>query len=223
VAEVSRSFQGVAADDDAIWLVDGDLLRRMTDLGDLENPDADVVRPLGAGPAVVADGAYWTVVDGQTLTRVDPDGTTQATTVVDDDQIDPPTTEAPVTTGTGVPSVGELGPEEQEVADLFLRWLAAGESIEETAAMIEDGDALLETIVEAQQTAFEPVEHYSGRIESVDLIGDDHAAVTFSVLSQGTIVVTRDGEAVRVDGEWKVSRDTYCSTIALGPTRCPPG
>jgi hypothetical protein len=130
----------------------------------------------------------------------------------------------PTPTDDGEPASPEDQLAAEEIVELFVTWLASGERIEETAAMIEGGEELLEagTLAEAQATAFEPVANYSGVVESVRLTGEDRARVRYSILSQGHPVLTTDGEAVEVDGVWKVARATYCAAIAMGPTTCPP-
>jgi hypothetical protein len=113
------------------------------------------------------------------------------------------------------------GEDEQAAAQAFLRWLAPG-SVEETIGLIEDGEVLRETIAAAQETAPDAVEDYSGAVDGVRLVGEDRAIVSYRILNDGQAVLTTDGEAVRVDGRWLVSRETYCAAIAYGPVRCPP-
>ena len=56
------------------------------------------------------------------------------------------------------------------------------------------------------------------RIERVLFLNTDEAVVWFD-LRYGPV---REGRAVRVDGRWKVSRDTYCGLLELAGVRCPP-
>jgi streptogramin lyase len=225
---LDRTFRGVASDGDVTWVVDaGDQLRRVSEFGELADPNFGIVlRLAGSGPATVADGAYWTTIDGRTLTRVDPDGSAQTITVV---YAEPPAT-TDTTTSTPdpvvMPSPSATGdpedqPDEQAAAVAFLDWLAPG-SVEATIPLIEDGEALREVISAAQATAPDAVEDYSGAVDGVRLVDDDRAVVSYRILIRGATVLSTDGEAVRVDGRWVVSRDTYCAAIANGPVRCPP-
>ena len=57
----------------------------------------------------------------------------------------------------------------------------------------------------------------STRIEKVKFLNRSEAVVWFT-----NVLPTREGRAVLVDGEWKVSRATYCSLVAMGGVTCPP-
>jgi hypothetical protein len=64
------------------------------------------------------------------------------------------------------------------------------------------------------------VDFSTGEIAFTDA---DHAAVWFTVSVNGHPVLRdRRGDAVRVDGTWKVARSTFCQLVALAGIRCPP-
>jgi hypothetical protein len=49
----------------------------------------------------------------------------------------------------------------------------------------------------------------------------DHAAVIYEFRQDGRVLITRRGEAVLVDGVWKVTRGTVCGDLALVGAPCP--
>ena len=54
------------------------------------------------------------------------------------------------------------------------------------------------------------------------MIDSDHASVDYTLLFAGQPQFgVRTGTAVRIDGVWKVSRDTECALLALGAVACP--
>jgi hypothetical protein len=64
---------------------------------------------------------------------------------------------------------------------------------------------------------------YSGRVDSVEIVDDTHANVVYSILFDGSPeFALRPGEAVKIDGVWKVSRDTVCALLEIGGISCPP-
>jgi hypothetical protein len=106
---------------------------------------------------------------------------------------------------------------------VFLQWIEAGTDVNRAASSIETGTALRETIAGALATAPSPPTSYSGRVDSVTLTDENTATVHFVILLGNVTVLDRSGAAVRINGQWVVSRETYCGAIAVGPTRCPPG
>jgi hypothetical protein len=63
----------------------------------------------------------------------------------------------------------------------------------------------------------------SSRVDDIDIVGENDAVVTFSILLNGNPVVDhRTGRIVLIGEQWKVGRKTYCDLIAIGPIRCPP-
>ena len=69
----------------------------------------------------------------------------------------------------------------------------------------------------------EDLTKYSGRVEAVRMIDAAHATVDYTLLFGGQAQFgTRTGTAVKIDGAWKVSRDTECALLALGGITCPP-
>lgn len=60
-------------------------------------------------------------------------------------------------------------------------------------------------------------------IDEVQFIDAKHAAAWFSISINGHSVVRHHrGDAVLVDGSWKMARSTFCHIMAMGGVQCPP-
>jgi hypothetical protein len=60
-------------------------------------------------------------------------------------------------------------------------------------------------------------------VDEVIFVDATHAAVWFSI-SMGSVTPLRNhrGDAVAVDGEWKMARSTFCGLMAMAGVQCPP-
>ena len=60
-------------------------------------------------------------------------------------------------------------------------------------------------------------------VEEITFVDPEHAAVWFSILVNGSPVLSRHrGDAVLVEGEWMMARSTFCQIMAMGGVTCPP-
>jgi hypothetical protein len=132
----------------------------------------------------------------------------------------PTTVIAPTTAAPFVPSTAD----EQAIRDLFVSWQNGSNTDDDIRAIVEDADALLEFIHQGMaQHSAEDLAKYSGQVDAVRMIDAQHASVDYTLLWNGTPQFgRRTGTAVRIDGVWKVSRDTECALLALGNITCPP-
>lgn len=88
-------------------------------------------------------------------------------------------------------------------------------------AAVEDGPALASTLAQVGTGGGAPPNVVT--VNSVKLQGLFKATVNFDLLYQGSFDIgARDGGAVFVGLRWKVSRDTFCSVLALAGAVCPP-
>ncbi len=152
--------------------------------------------------------------------RIEPLPSATTTSVVHDPTISPPSITVPVTTlPPFVPSTSD----EQQINDLFVAWLRDHPD-DETRAIVEDADALLDSIHQglAQHTP-DDLAKYSGTVSAIRMLDADHAEVQYTLLHDGQVQFgPRTGVAVRIDGRWKVSRATECALLSLGGITCPP-
>jgi Clp amino terminal domain, pathogenicity island component len=62
-------------------------------------------------------------------------------------------------------------------------------------------------------------------VDSVQFLNDHEAVVTYTAQIRGSLNITlanRPGRAIMVEGEWKVTRETFCEWALVGGVRCPP-
>lgn len=85
---------------------------------------------------------------------------------------------------------------------------------------LEDGDALRESFLERVRQ-LGPL-NTEARIDSITADGADAVTVVFSILLDGNVVLDAlPGRAIREDGRWLVSKDTYCQVASLGTDTVP--
>jgi hypothetical protein len=113
--------------------------------------------------------------------------------------------------------------EEAAIAEVFRTWIS-GPGVDATVPLIEDGDGLRDAISQVPAGP-EGARKHSARVDVVRLVDDTYALVTFSILDEnGNVVLgNQQGGAVKIDGNWRVSRATYCALVAQGGIQCPPG
>jgi hypothetical protein len=62
-------------------------------------------------------------------------------------------------------------------------------------------------------------------VDTVRFLNDHGAVVTYTAQITGSLNITlgnRPGRAIVVDGEWKVTRETFCEWAQVGGVQCPP-
>ena len=62
-------------------------------------------------------------------------------------------------------------------------------------------------------------------VDAIRFVNDHEAVVTYSAHITGSLNITlgdRPGRALLVDGEWKVTRETFCEWMRVGGVECPP-
>jgi hypothetical protein len=62
-------------------------------------------------------------------------------------------------------------------------------------------------------------------VDTLRFVNDHEAIVTYTAQITGSLTITlanRPGRAILVDGEWKVTRETFCAWALVGGVRCPP-
>jgi hypothetical protein len=78
----------------------------------------------------------------------------------------------------------------------------------------------------AQQRALLPMDAGRSRVEICEELRISDQQLTRweeSTFSQfGPSGLTQTGHAVLVEGEWKVSRDTWCRRVSMAGVQCPP-
>ncbi|MEZ5176587.1 MAG: hypothetical protein R2823_10365 [Acidimicrobiia bacterium] len=142
------------------------------------------------------------------------------------------TTVAPATTTTAqsTTTIGEVGidveaivPGENPDADAIVQTYAivfdSTTTFEEKAPFLVDPEGL-ESTVDAYTDAGAAVGGIFLEVTAVG-ISDDLASVNYDLLFGGNVFQPdQQGDAVRVDGRWQVTRDYFCSIMALARVPC---
>jgi hypothetical protein len=126
-------------------------------------------------------------------------------------------------TATTAPAFVPTSDDEQEIAELVVRWLHY-ETDDELRSTIVDADSILDAIHEGmRQYQGNLPDGYTGRIESLRFADPSHADFVFTLFLHGSpLYSNQTGHAVQVDGRWMVTRESECSLLALGSISCPP-
>jgi hypothetical protein len=83
-------------------------------------------------------------------------------------------------------------------------------------------DGLDGVSAEAYRRGYGPqMEKNRATVERVSFDRPDHAWIAYRLGAGGTTVGNRRGEAVLVDGVWKITRATVCQDLSLTGARCP--
>ena len=137
--------------------------------------------------------------------------------------------EPTVTTGPTSTTVVPTGPPPADpdaakaaIDETFHLAFDAGVPEEQRFAVVEDGGELAEAGRAAAAKYPEAAASISVTVHSVTFIDATHAAVNFELLYEDAMLLgPQDGEAVFVDGRWKVSRATRCRIIEQAGVSCP--
>ncbi len=89
---------------------------------------------------------------------------------------------------------------------------------------VEKGENLGPTLVAARANHPEwSAREVAISVDEVVFIDTQHAAVWFSISIDGRrLLRNHRGDAVVVDGSWKMARSTFCQLMAMGGISCPP-
>jgi hypothetical protein len=141
----------------------------------------------------------------------------EPTTTTNELAMPPVTTLAPVAIETF--PIG--ADDEADVRATVTGWLA-GVDAGMNRAYIEDADSIEAEITAAiAYRVSKGVPGLRAEIASVGSIDADRALVTFTARTSGLALPFRDAVVLKVDGEWKVSRDTVCMLLAQAHVTCP--
>ncbi len=144
----------------------------------------------------------------------------------------PPTTAAPTTTPTTAtpsitPSTGTTGisaaattttvtftGEEAKIAEVWTKFFDGKGPVKDKIAMLENGDTYAKQL---DTNAASPMAaQSSAQVTSIKLTSDTGATVTYTILLNGQPALPNvTGEAVKQDGQWKVSAKSFLSLLAL--------
>lgn len=146
----------------------------------------------------------------------------------DDAAGDDETTE---TTASATATTVDRAAAEAEIRTTFEAFFDGTKPVEDKVAYLEDGEALRESLVSgASGPTGELAKRTTTRVTGVEFLSDEDcdfngiaapcAKVTHDLVLDGTQVALegQSSYAVLVDGEWKLSKISYCGLQALGGT-----
>lgn len=100
------------------------------------------------------------------------------------------------------------------VTTTFEHFFDSSLPVDQKMALVENGQAFEETLKSQANSSI--AGGASASVAQVDSTGPDRAAVTFTIKKHGfPLLPNRHGEAIRIDGSWKVSAQTFCSLLQL--------
>ena len=102
------------------------------------------------------------------------------------------------------------------------RFFAASTSLADREALLEHGASYHDALV---QRSTDPLQKQaSAKVKAVELTAPDQASVTYDVLLNGQVALPDvPGVAVREQGVWKVSGNSFCALVTLGAPQPVPG
>ncbi|AZG45791.1 hypothetical protein [Gordonia insulae] len=102
----------------------------------------------------------------------------------------------------------------KEITDAYTVFFNGQTPPDQRAALIESGAAftpVLQGLTQNPQSMQTTV-----NVKSVTLVDDTHADVSYDLLMAGNPALPdQSGQAVKVDGTWKVADDTFCALMAV--------
>ena len=92
----------------------------------------------------------------------------------------------------------------------------------DAAATVEDGTAVAEVGKVARDRYPQYRDTIAAVVDEVRFIDASHAAVRFGLTTNGQgLIPPGVGRVVLIDGQWLVSRDTFCRILMVGGVYCP--
>ncbi|TQF67215.1 hypothetical protein FK531_16815 [Rhodococcus spelaei] len=118
------------------------------------------------------------------------------------------------TSGTAPTSTTATGDAHAAVTNAFVAFFSGDTPGAEKITLVQNGQAFADTI--NAQAGSPMAKGTTATVSTVDLDAPGHATVTYTVLIDGKPVLPDQmGEAVDVDGSWKVAQTTFCALLTL--------
>jgi hypothetical protein len=88
--------------------------------------------------------------------------------------------------------------------------------------LVDDPRGLDVALSEARRNFPREVAESTVRVGEVQFLDATHAQFTYSLMVPGRTFADRVGQAVLIDGTWKLTRETICNDLQLASVTCPP-
>jgi ABC-type glycerol-3-phosphate transport system substrate-binding protein len=106
----------------------------------------------------------------------------------------------------------------QASADITAMWTSyfkAGNPVDDAVASLENGATYRDAIIQQQQSG--ATNGLSVVVKDVQVINPKLGQVTYDIVINGNVALANSkGNAVFVDGKWKVSEQHFCVLLSLG-------
>jgi hypothetical protein len=108
------------------------------------------------------------------------------------------------------------------ISHAYATFFASTSTTAQSQGALQHGDQFTKTLEEQAKSAY--ADTSSAKVDSVRLIRPDVAAVTFTITSGGSALLSKvPGYAVRTGTTWQVAAQTFCALLALqqdAPAAC---
>lgn len=105
----------------------------------------------------------------------------------------------------------------KEITDAYTTFFNGKSPVADRTALIENPDGFSQVLAGMATQA--QAQGTSVTVKGVTLADDTHADVTYDLLLNGTPVMPdQSGQAVKVDGKWKVAGATFCALLSIQGT-----
>jgi hypothetical protein len=127
--------------------------------------------------------------------------------------------------GTTAPSAHANAPDDPtaakaEISKTWVTFFSSATPSAKAAALLEDGDSLGPALQKAKQEDKATGGHRSAKVTKITFTSADDANVNY-ILHAGGTTLNSAGVAVLQDGQWKVSKTTFCTLVELGNNERP--
>jgi hypothetical protein len=104
-----------------------------------------------------------------------------------------------------------------EITDVWTKFFHTGTDRNDAVSLLEDGENLGKALDKAEQEDRQTGLVRRAKVQRIDFITPTSANVTWTLLNKSNPVLPNaSGQAVLVDGKWKVSKLTFCTLVELG-------
>ena len=124
----------------------------------------------------------------------------------------PPTSASPTGTAPADPAAAKA----QVIAN-WQKFFDYHTAETQAAALLEDGSSLGAALALAKQERNQTHIKQGAKVKVVTFTSPTQASVTYQLLNGTQVLLgAASGVAIYVDGQWKVSKQTFCSLVTLG-------
>jgi hypothetical protein len=107
---------------------------------------------------------------------------------------------------------------------MWTNYFKESNTVDDAVASLENGDKYRDAILQQQQSG--ATKGLTVVVKDVQVVNPNLATVTYDIVINGNVALANSkGNAVKVNGDWKVSEQHFCVLLNLGnihPPACEP-